>query len=112
MSEDREATPDEQMTAVEQEGPRPIMITITNQEIGAMTAGGASPTLYMQFVMEKLKAAGAPVEGILELKLAHGRLARTRPDPARPEAGFGWVWLPDEWAAALMKYQRWTRGEI
>lgn len=110
MNEDHVATPEESARAAAECGEHPIMIVITAQEIGRMWAAKSSPTVYNQMLMEKFRAAGAPVEGVLNLTFAHGRLARVR--PSREHAGeFGYVWLPDLWAAKMVEYQRWTRGE-
>jgi hypothetical protein len=74
---------------------KPVAVALDAQDIGRMAAEGYSPYMFMQFVLEKLKFAGAPVEGTLRLKLAHGAVARVKPDLGRG-AVFQYIWLPEE----------------
>lgn len=111
---DREATFEEGAQAVREilgTDAVPIMIRVTAQEIGVLYASHASPYAFNQFLLERLKAAGAPVEGVLNLRLAHGRLARCRPTGGEEtDGGFDYAWMPDEWVAKLQEYQRWAAG--
>lgn len=65
------------------EGPKPIAIEISTQDIRMLFACHTSPTAYQQLLLAKLKDAGAPVEGTLNLRLAHGKLYKMRTDPLR-----------------------------
>lgn len=79
----------------------PIVIVITAEEIGQMTARQYGPYEYNQYVLSKLKAFGAPVEGILHLRLAHGAIARVKPDAANPQDFFQWMWLAEPYVRAI-----------
>jgi len=109
---DRTATREETDAALQSMEERPIMIALDAQEIGRMWATKTSPTAFNQYLLEKFRAAGAPVEGVLKLTLAHGRLARLKPEMNAPQDGFRYMWLPDAWATAMIKYQKWSRGEV
>lgn len=79
----------------------PIVIVITAEEIGQMTAKQFGPYEYNQYVLGKLKAFGAPVEGTLHLKLAHGAVARVKPSAANPQDFFQWMWLAEPYVRAI-----------
>ena len=86
---------------------KPVAVAISAQEVGRLYAaqnGDCDPRVFMQLVLERLKAAGAPVEGTLHLRLAHGAVARVKPDTKAPQMEFKYVWLPPEHAAALVEY--------
>jgi hypothetical protein len=68
-----------------------------------MATEHTSPDGFNQKLLEKLKAAGGPVEGIINLRLSHGKLARVKPDLRDQRLGcFRYLWLPDEHAAIVM----------
>lgn len=79
----------------------PIVIVITAEEIGQMTAKQYGPYEYNQYVLGKLKAFGAPVEGVLHLRLAHGAVARVKPNAANPQDFFQWMWLAETYVRAI-----------
>lgn len=82
-------------------GPRPVAVTISANDVAALHACGTRPDAYMQLILAALRDAGAPVEGTLRLRLAHGRLAKVKDDVMKPQDGFVYVWLPDEYVAAI-----------
>ena len=82
----------------------PIPITLDWFELSEMAANGCSPDGFIQKILEKLKAAGGPVEGIINLRLSHGKLARVKPDMKDEKLGrFRYIWLPDEHAAVVVQ---------
>lgn len=83
------------------EVPKPICIVITAEEIGQMTAKRYGPYEYNQYVLAKLKAFGAPVEGTLHLRLAQGAVARVKPDASHPQNYFQWMWLAEPYVRAI-----------
>ena len=87
--------------ALDSDVPLPICIQITAEEIGQMTAKQFGPYEYNQYVLGKLKAFGAPVEGVLHLKLAHGAVARVKPSAANPQDFFQWMWLAEPYVRAI-----------
>lgn len=108
--QDRAATDEEVSLAHKQAAdallpgvPKPIMITISNLDVKMLAASRTSPEGYMQCILAALKDAGAPVEGVLKLKLAHGAVARVKPNPMVDEGGFKYVWLAPEYVAAIAK---------
>jgi hypothetical protein len=105
ITTDRAATAEELCQAVEVErADKPVAVWLSAQELGMLYARGeGSPKPFMQYLLAKFRAAGAPVEGLLELKLAHGAVARVRPDPALHEEGWRYIWLPVEYAEALCR---------
>jgi hypothetical protein len=100
---DRAASPEEQQMARElaAQGTVPIAIAISAQDIAKMTVEHYSPYMFSQNMLERFKAAGAPVEGTIKLKLAHGKIARVKPDPLQPQDFFQYLWLPDQYAEAI-----------
>lgn len=83
---------------------KPIVISVSEDEIGTMyTAqkGNCNPNLFTQFLLERFKHFGAPVEGTLVFKLAHGAIARVKPNPLQPQKEFRYMWLPAEYVAAI-----------
>jgi hypothetical protein len=88
-------------------GLRPIVITVSADDIAeqftrsADRFGNCDPNVFRQFLLERFKAAGAPVEGTLLLKLAHGAIARVKPDTLAPQAYFKYMWLSAEYAVAI-----------
>ncbi len=95
------------LTPAEPTADKPVAVSISAQDVGRLYAaqrGDCDPRVFMQFVLERLRAAGAPVEGTLRLRLAHGAVARVKPDTKAPQMEFKYVWLPAEHAAALVEY--------
>jgi hypothetical protein len=82
----------------------PIPITLDWFELSTMATEHTSPDGFNQKLLEKLKAAGGPVEGIINLRLSHGKLARVKPDLRDQKLGcFRYLWLPDEHAALVVQ---------
>ena len=79
----------------------PIAVTLDAQDIGRMHAARYTPDQFMAELMEKFRAAGAPVEGVIQPKFAHGKLARVKDHPQGPGC-FGYVWLPENYVNSIM----------
>ena len=75
---------------------RPIAITLNAQEIGALYATHTSPDGFVQYLLTKFKAAGVPVEGAIDLKLAHGKLLKLKTS-VRGRGFFDYIWLPENY---------------
>lgn len=88
------------ITEVELSKEQPILVTLDAQEIGVLTVSGTSPYDFIQYLLAKLKQNGGPVEGVLDYKLAHGRLLRIK-ESAQGKGFFDYMWLPDSWLAAI-----------
>jgi hypothetical protein len=80
---------------------KPVSILITAQEIGAMTVKRYTPFQFNQVLLERFKHAGAPVEGRLEMRLAHGRIAKVKQTLNSSPEYVQYVWLPDAYVAAI-----------
>ena len=82
----------------------PIPITLDWYELSQMATEHTSPDGFNQKLLEKLKAAGGPVEGIINLRLSHGKLARVKPDLRDQKLGrFRYIWLPEQHAALVVQ---------
>jgi hypothetical protein len=80
----------------------PIPITLDWFELSEMAAQGCSPDGFIQKVLEKLREAGGPVEGVINLRLSHGKLARVKPDMKDEKLGrFRYLWLPPQHCAIV-----------
>lgn len=55
----------------------------------------------MQLILAKLKDAGAPVEGMLHLKMAHGKVFKMKDSVLEEQPSFCYIWLPDEYVDAI-----------
>lgn len=80
---------------------KPIAVTISTNDVRVLFACGTKPDAYNQLILAKLRDAGAPVEGMIRLKLAHGQIAKVKDNPLEPATEFVYVWLPEEYAAAI-----------
>lgn len=89
------------------EGPRPIAISISTDDVQALYACNTGPEAYNQLILAKLKDAGAPVEGLLRLKLAHGKVAKVKDNPLEPATEFVYMWLPENYVYAIA-----TAGQV
>ena len=92
------------MTAAEQEaiqGPKPIAISISTDDIQALYACKTDPHQFNQLILAKLKDAGAPVEGVLDLRLAHGRVCKMKDNPMEEQKEFTYMWLSDAYVHAI-----------
>jgi hypothetical protein len=102
IKEDRLATQQEQLAAIEQDRcDKPIAIWLDAQELGVLAAKRATPTEFNQELLRRFRHAGAPVEGLAHLKLAHGAIAKVKPDPNNQEMGFRYIWMPTEYVEAI-----------
>lgn len=83
------------------EGGEPIVASIDCQTMAAWyVMDGANPYKFNQKILAALRDRGAPIEGALHLKPAHGRIARIKNSPKGP-GWFDYVWLPDQFVKAL-----------
>lgn len=106
VKEDREATQAESLAAVEYDrADKPIAIWLDAQELGVHVAKRGTPHEFNQLLLRKFRAAGAPVEGSDAgfLRLAHGAVARVKPDPLLHAMGWQYIWLSPEYVAAIAK---------
>jgi hypothetical protein len=83
------------------EGPKPITVAISTHDIQALFAMGTSPDTFNQLILAKLKDAGAPVEGTLHLRLAHGSLFKVKDSIFEEQTEFTYMWLPDAYVEAI-----------
>jgi len=81
--------------------PKPISFSISTDDIQALYACKTNPDQYNQLLLAKLRDAGGPVEGMLTLRLAHGKLAKLKDNPMEAQTEFVYLWLPDEYVAAI-----------
>jgi hypothetical protein len=79
----------------------PVVLTVDAQTIGAMYASRATPFQYTQMLLERFKALGVPVEGMLRHRLVMGKIAKVKPDPGMQDQWIRYIWLPDEHVQAL-----------
>jgi hypothetical protein len=78
----------------------PVTVTITAQEFGVIYNQRLTPFEYTQYILGRLKVAGAPVEGTLTLRLKYGNLCRVKESIQGP-GQFDFMWLPPAWAQAI-----------
>jgi hypothetical protein len=76
-----------------------IVVTLHWSEIARLAADRTGPTAFNQYLLERFKAAGAPVEGVIQLKLACGAIARVKPRLDDEDGVFRYVWLTEVQAA-------------
>ena len=102
VKEDRAATQQEALQAIEHDRcDKPIAIWLGAQELGVLVAKRTTPHEFNQDLLRRFRHAGAPVEGLATLRLAHGAIAKVKPDPNNQEMGFRYIWLPCEYAEAI-----------
>lgn len=82
-------------------GPKPISVEINTRDIQMLYACQTSPTAYMQLILAKLKDAGAPVEGTLNLRMAHGKVFKLKDSVLEEQTAFTYLWLPEQYIAAI-----------
>jgi hypothetical protein len=80
---------------------KPISFSISTDDIQALYACRTNPDQYNQLLLAKLKDCGGPVEGVLHLRLSHGKLAKLKDNPLEAQNEFVYCWLPDEYVAAI-----------
>jgi hypothetical protein len=83
------------------EGPKPIAVDIPVIDIQMLFALGTSPEAFNQLILAKLKDAGAPVEGVIKLKLAHGKVYKMKTNPLVEQDAFEYLWLPDAYVESM-----------
>lgn len=83
------------------EGPKPIAASISTDDIQALYACGTNPDAFNQCILAKLKDNGAPIEGTLRLRPAHGKVFKLKDSVLREQAEFTYLWLPDAYVAAV-----------
>ena len=88
-------------TAPEIEGPKPIAVTISTDDVQALFAVGTNPYNFNQLILAKLKDAGAPVEGTLHLRMAHGSVFKLKDSVFEELPEFTYLWLPENYIYAL-----------
>ena len=91
---DRKASDEEQWLAEQAAAPKPVKIVVVSDDIARMYAEHYSPYMFNQALLERFKAAGAPVSGVFNLKLMHGAIARVKAEG--PQAYFEYIWLPEQ----------------
>ena len=79
--------------------PPPVAVTMDAQEIGVFYASNLSPVEFNQMLMAKFKDAGAPVEGTLHLRFAHGQMYKLKSQPGEME--FTYLWLGEAYVDGL-----------
>lgn len=80
---------------------KPIAVTISSDDIQRLYAAQTSPFMFMQCILAKLKDAGAPIEGALTLKLAHGQVYKMKTNPMVEQDGFQYMWLPEQYVHSM-----------
>jgi len=90
---------DSQIIAAAAPGDRVVAIKVAGFEIAALYADKTGPYAFAQLLLERFKAAGAPVEGTIRLRLARGKVFKIKSQPG--DASFRYVWLPDEHCQAM-----------
>ena len=78
---------------------RVIAIKVAGFEIAALYNDRTGPYAFAQLLLERFKAAGAPVEGVIKFKLLHGKIFKLRSKPG--DNSFKYVWLPPEYCHSL-----------
>lgn len=84
---------------------KPICVALHAQEIGKLHATKTTPFEYMQGILYRLRLAGAPIEGISTLRLAHGKVFKMHNHPLG-RAWIGYLWLPETKVAELDKWRK------
>jgi hypothetical protein len=82
----------------------PIKVVLDAQEVGRLYANKTNPYKFRQYLLEMLRQAGAPVSGILDLKLDHGAIARFTKEPVVGQ--FTYFWIPEEWTIRMKEQQK------
>ncbi len=82
---------------------KPVVIELSPEEIAVMyRVQKMGPREFIQELLRRFRAAGVPVEGKLNLKLAHGALARVKGDVGR----FRYMWLPGAYVRGIEQWQK------
>jgi hypothetical protein len=78
---------------------QPIGIILSPEDIARCYMDRGGPREFNQMLLRHFRQAGAPVEGMAILRLAHGKIFKLRSAPGDFE--FRYVWVPMELAAAM-----------
>jgi hypothetical protein len=91
------------MTDIQEQlaGPKPVAAFISSDDIQALFACGTHPDKYNQLILAKLKDNGAPIEGTLRLRPAHGKVFKMKDSVLEEQAGFTYLWLSDAYVDAM-----------
>jgi hypothetical protein len=84
----------------------PIHFYIDAQELGQLFATHTRPDRYKQILLKKLREAGGPVGGVINLYLQRGKLARINPASLPAQGIIHYMWISDERAKQVAEYQR------
>ena len=85
----------------------PVMITLSEQDIGYMYANKTSPREFMQELLARFKQAGAPIEGSAGfLRPAHGVVLKMKTHPSGNPFLFGYLWITSEGWKIVCDYKR------
>jgi len=84
---------------------KPVVAHIHVQEIAALYAAHTGPYMFEQRVLEELRNAGAPVEGIIKLTLKSGQWHKLMHSPRGPEY-MSYIWLPADVVKRLVAYRK------
>ena len=76
-----------------------IAIRVAGFEIAALYNDRTKPYAFAQLVLERFKAAGAPVEGVIKFKLLYGKIFKLKSRPG--DCAFKYVWMSEEHCIAL-----------
>jgi hypothetical protein len=90
---------DSQIIAAAAPEDKVVAIKVAGFEIAALYADKTGPYAFAQLLLERFKAAGAPVEGTIRLRLARGKVFKLKSNPG--DASFRYVWLPPEHCQSL-----------
>jgi len=83
------------------QGPKPIAAAISTDDIQALYAMGTNPDAFNQLILAKLKDAGAPIEGTLRLRPAHGKVFKLKDSILQEQTEFCYMWMPDAYVEAI-----------
>ena len=85
---------------VPSKGPKPIAVVIPGVDVIRLAQAKCSPYEFNQLILAKLKDSGAPVEGVIHLKMANGSVFKMR-NSLQEEEGFTYLWLPPEYVEGI-----------
>ena len=79
---------------------RPVAVFLSANDIAKMYKEGAGPYMFLQVLLERLRAAGCTaVEGSIRLKLNRGRVVKVKQEPGSWQ--FAYCWLPPSYVMSL-----------
>lgn len=81
---------------------KPVAFSISTHDVQALFACSINPEQYMQCILAGLRDNGCTaVEGVLKLKLAHGKVCKLKDSIHEAQSEFTYVWLPEEYVYAI-----------